>query len=59
MQNLATQKTYMWLRDNLGGLKFRRILLYYRMNARRSTYIVVFLVEDDLLKSSVVGIFVT
>jgi hypothetical protein len=29
------------------------------MNARRSTYIVVFLVEDDLLKSSVVGIFVT
>ena len=50
MQNLATQKTYMWLRDNLGGLKFRRILLYYRMNARRSTYIVVFLVEDDFIK---------
>ena len=36
----------------LGGLKFRRILLYNRMNAslRRSTYIVLFLVEDDFIE---------
>jgi hypothetical protein len=51
------------LRDNLGpGLKFRRILLYYRMNARRSIYIVVFLVEDDFIEVQCGwydGIFIT
>jgi hypothetical protein len=34
----------------LGGLKFGRILLYYRMNARGSTYIVLFLVKDDFIE---------